>query len=72
MVADYEGSYQMNKAAQLDSVLSKKEAEEKSTKEALAKQLKDKEALQKQESKAPAKGEDERTRKELRANFLKS
>ena len=50
LVADYEESFQLYKAAKTDPELAKKEAEEKSTKEALVKQLKAEEALQKQEA----------------------
>ena len=50
LVADYEESFQLYKVAKPDPELAKKEAEEKSTKEALVKQLKAEEALQKQEA----------------------
>ena len=52
VVADYENSFLVYKAAQPDPDLAKKEAEEKFAKEALAKQLKDEEVLQKQEVEA--------------------
>ena len=47
LVADYEESFQKYKAAQPDPDLAKKDAEEKASKAALAKQLKDEELLQK-------------------------
>ena len=58
MVADYEESYKLYKAAQPDPNLAKKEAEEKSSKEALAKQLRDEEIVQKQEAEAASKIEE--------------
>ena len=71
LVADYEESYQMNKAAQPNPNLAKQEAEEKASKEALAKQLKEKALLQKQEAEAAAKVEEERIKKERRSNMVK-
>ena len=70
LLADYEKSYKTNEAAQPDHDLAKKEASEKSTKEALAKQLKGEEVLQRQE--AATKTEDERIKKELRAQVVES
>ena len=72
LLADYEKSYKTNEAAQPDHDLAKKEASEKSTKEALAKQLKDEEVLQRQEAEAATKTEDERIKKELRAQVVES
>ena len=71
LVADYEESFQIYKAAKPDPDLVKREAEEKYAKEALAKQLKDEENLQKQEAEAATKTEEERIKKELRANVVK-
>lgn len=71
LVADYEESYHLLKASQPDPDLAKKEAEEKASKAALAKQLKDEELLQKQEADAAAKAEEDRIKKELRANIVK-
>ena len=68
----YEDSYKIFLAAQPDPDLAKKEAEEKSTKEALAKQLKDEEELQKQETESASKIEEERIRKELKAAVVKN
>ena len=51
--------------------MARKEADEKSSKEALAKQLKQEEELQKQEVEAAAKTEDERNKKELRDQVVK-
>ena len=49
LLADYEKSYKIYEAAHPDPDLAKKEAEEKASKEALAKQLKEEELLHKQE-----------------------
>ena len=54
LVAAYEESYKIYQAGQPDPEVAKKQAEEKSTKDALAKQLKEEELLQKKESEAAA------------------
>lgn len=66
LYADYEKSYKIYQAGQPDPELAKKEAEERSSKEALAKQLKQEEEVQKQEAEAVAKA-----KKELRATVVK-
>ena len=71
LYADYEESYSIYKAAHRDPNLAKKEAEDKSTKEALAKKLKDEKVLQKQEAEAASKAEEKRIKKDLRANVVK-
>ena len=55
LYADYEESYKIFQAAKPDPDLQRKMAEEKSSKEALAKQLKQDEQLQKQAAKAAFK-----------------
>ena len=70
-IEDYEESFKSYKAALPDPELAKKEAEEKSSKKALAKQLKDEDLLQKQELEAASKVEEERIRKERRTNVVK-
>ena len=71
LYADYEDSYKTFQASKPDPDLEKKVAEEKSSKEALAKQLKQDEELQKQEIEAAAKAEEDRIKKELRAKVVK-
>ena len=71
-VADYEESYEIYQDSQPDPELARKEAEERSTKEVLAKKLKAEELLQKQESEAAAKVEKDRFKKELRNQVVKS
>ena len=72
LVADYEKSFLIYEAGLPDPEHAKKEAEEKSRKEALAKQLKDKEALQKKEAETASKAAEEKIKKELKANVLKT
>ena len=72
LIEGYEESFKIYKAALPDPDLAKKEAEEKSSKEALAKLLKQEEELQKQETEAAAKTEQERVKKELRAQVVES
>ena len=72
LLEDYEESFQIYKAALPNPDLAKKEAEERSSKEALAKQLKQEEELQRQEAEASSKAEEEKIRKELRAQVVKT
>ena len=72
LIEDYEESYKSYKASQPDPELARREAEEKSTKEALAKLLKEEEALQKRETEAAGQAEEERNKKELRAKVVES
>ena len=72
LVADYEKSFLIYEAAQPDPEHAKKEAEEKSRKEALAKQLKDEETLRKKEADAASKAAEDKIKKELRANVLET
>ena len=67
---DYEKSFQIYKAALPDPDLPKKEAKEKSSKEAIAKQLKQEKELQKQE--AASKAKEEKIRKDLRAQVVET
>ena len=72
LLEDYEESFKNYKLALPDPNLARKEAEERSSKEALAKQLKQEEELQKQEVEAAAKAEGDRVKKELRAKVVES
>ena len=67
----YEKSYKSFEAAKPDPEQEQKVTEVKNAKEALAKQLKQEEVLQKQEAEAAAKAEEDRVKKELRANVVK-
>ena len=71
LIEDYEESFKIYEAALPDPDLARKEADEKSSKEAFAKQLKQEEELQKQEVEAATKTEDERNKKELRDQVVK-
>ena len=71
LCAKYEESYKTFMAAKPDPDLAKKEAEEKSTKEALAKQLQEEELLRKQEVENATKVENERIKKDRRTNVVK-
>ena len=71
LIEDYEVSFKSYRAALPDPDLAKKEAEEKTSKEALAKQLKQEEELQKQEAEAAAKAHEDKVKKELGATLVK-
>ena len=71
LIEDYEESFKIYEAALPDPDLARKEADEKGSKEALAKLLKQEEELQKQEAEAAVKAEDERNRRKLRHQVVK-
>ena len=71
LCADYEERYKSFNAAQPHPDLETKMREEQNVKEVLAKQLQQEEVLQKQEAEAVANADQDRIKKELRANVMK-